>query len=242
MNLFLEDNSMNTKIIALRGTIFTQRIQLDNNALTKLLPLFEGFSVEMVPVGNDVPFPVPVSFNWSLVTPTKDCRITFGNSTIDIVKTQNVEFSKAVISDFTQFCKSSYLSILSQFGNIVSRMAIAPTLKVELANNDEFIALTEKIASVQKFKNTPIGSMAFSDVYRVKEEICGSQILINYLSNFNASENYEGGEGMVIKEVVFSSDINTFQLSHNEFHSEHIQDFFTKVDSWFFEFYRFYFA
>lgn len=233
---------MNTKIIALRGTIFTQRILLDNNSLTKLLPLFEGFAVEMVPVSNDVPFPVPVSFNWSLVTPAKDCRITFGNSTIDIVKTLNIEFSEEVISEFTTFCKNSYLAILSQFGNIVSRMAIAPTLKIELADNDEFIALTEKMASVQRFKNTPIGTMSFSDVYRVKEDICGSQILINYLSNFNATENFEGGDGTTIKEVIFSSDINTFQLSHNEFHSEHIDDFFTKVDSWYFDFYRFYFA
>lgn len=233
---------MNTKIIALRGTIFTQRIQLDNNSLTKLLPLFDGFAVEMVPVANDVPFPMPVSFNWSLVTSVKDCRITFGNSTIDIVKTLNVDFSEEVITEFTTFCKNSYLAIFSQFENLVSRMAIAPTLKIEFADNDEFIALTEKMASVKRFKNTPIGTMSFSDVYRVKEDICGSQVLINYLSNFNAAENFEGGEGTTIKEVVFSSDINTFQLSHNEFYAEHINDFFTKVDSWYFDFYRFYFA
>ena len=242
MNLFIEDNPMKTKIINLRGTVFTQRIQLDNNSLTKLLPLFKDFSVEMVPVGGNAPFPVPVSFNWGLVSSAKDCRITFGNNAIDIVKTLNVDFSEKVISEFTQFCKDSYLAIISQFSSIVSRMAIAPTLKLELEDNIEFISLTEKIASVQRFKDTPIGTMSFSDVYRVKEDIRGSQVLINYLSNFNAAEKFEGGEGTTIKEVVFSSDINTFQLSHNEFRAEDVGDFFSKVDSWYLDFYSFYFA
>ena len=233
---------MKTKISTLRGTIFTQRIQLDNNSLTKLLPLFRDFAVEMVPVGGNVPIPMPVSFNWSLVSSAKDCRITFGNNAIDVVKSFNVDFSEEVISDFTHFCRQSYLAIISQFDNIVSRMAIAPTLKIELSDNDEFIALTEKIAAVQRFKDTPIGTMSFSDVYRVKEDICGSQVLINYLSNFNATEKFETGEGATIKEVIFSSDINTFQLSHNEFRAEDVGDFFSKADKWYLEFHRFYFA
>ena len=47
---------MKIKATTLRGTIFTQRIPLDNNTLQKILPLFDGYAVEMVPAGPEGPF------------------------------------------------------------------------------------------------------------------------------------------------------------------------------------------
>lgn len=233
---------MNIKLTNLRGTIFTQRIPLDNESLTKLLPLFEGFSVEMVPTASDAPFPVPVAFNWSLVNSTKDCRIIFTNSTIDIVKSVYIEYSEAAIKDFTKFCQSSYIAIYTKYKSMVSRMALAPTLKIELGNNEEFIELTKRIASVKTFKDTPISTMSFSDVYRVSEDICGSPILINFLSFFNSAESIEGNSLSPVKEVQFAADINTFQLAHNEFTDSHLSYFYEKVAGWYLEFYRFYFG
>ena len=85
---------MNVKVTDLRGTIFTKRIILDNNSLTKLLPLFSGFSVEMVPAPPEGPFPMPATFNWSLVNEKKDCRIIFANNTIDIIKSTYIDYTE----------------------------------------------------------------------------------------------------------------------------------------------------
>jgi len=232
---------MNIKITNLRGTVFTQRIPLDNNSLTKLLPLFPNFSVEMVPTAQEAAFPIPMAFNWSLVNEKKDCRVIFSNNTIDIVREIYIDYTEDAIKEFAELCQKSYKAIFAEYKNVVSRMALAPTLKVELSGREEFVELSNKIASIKSFKETPISTMSFTDVYRVNEEICGNSVMINYLSNFNSSETIEGGTVAPVKEVVFAADINTFQLAHNEFNDSHLVDFYQKVADWYLDFYRFYF-
>lgn len=225
---------MKTKIINLRGTIFTQFIPLNNDSLTKILPLFPNFSVEMVPSGSNGPFPV---FSWSLKSNTEDCRIVFGNAGIDILKNLNVPFDEQVIIDFAALCQDSYEKINSQYRNNISRMALAPTLKMEFEDNLEFISLTNKIASTKDFKSTPISTMSFSDVYRVKEIIRGQEVLINFVSNFNTTEDINTEN----KTVVFVADINTYQNLLYKFDKDHLSEFYQKVGGWYSECYHFYF-
>ena len=130
---------MKIKATTLRGTIFTQRIPLDNNTLQKILPLFDGYAVEMVPAGPEGPFPA-MAFNWSLKSSKEDCRIVFGNATIDIIKNVNTESISDAITAFSLFCQTSFENIYANFGNPVSRMALAPSLKVDLENESEFMS------------------------------------------------------------------------------------------------------
>jgi hypothetical protein len=225
---------MKTKITNLRGTIFTQFIPLNNESLTKILPLFPNFSVEMVPTGSEGPFPV---FSWSLKSNIEDCRIVFGNAGIDILKNLNVTFDEQIIKEFAAFCQDSYEKINSQYRNAVSRMALAPTLKMEFEDNREFVSLTTKIASTKDFKSTPISTMSFSDVYRVKETIMGQDVLINFVSNFSTAEDINTDK----KTVVFVADINTYQNLLYKFDKNHLSDFYQKVAGWYSECYHFYF-
>ena len=225
---------MKTKITNLRGTIFTQFIPLNNDSLQKILPLFPNFSVEMVPTGAEGPFPV---FNWSLKSSKEDCRIVFGNAGIDILKNLNASFDEQIIKDFTVFCQESYEKINAQYNNAVSRMALAPTIKIEFEDNKEFIQLTAKIASTKEFKNTPINTMSFSDVYRVKENVGGQDVLINFLSNFGTTEDINTEK----KTVTFVADINTFQNLLYKFDKSHLSDFYQKVAGWYSDYYHFYF-
>lgn len=224
---------MKTKITNLRGTIFTQFIPLNNESLQKILPLFPSFFVEMIPDGNG-PFPM---FNWSLKSSTEDCRIVFGNAGINIIKNLNVDFDQLIINGFANFCKESYEKITSNYGFPISRMALAPTIKIDFENQEEFIALCAKIASSKDFKKTPISTISFSDVYRVKEKVAGLEVVINYLANFNTIEDINTDK----KSAIFSADINTFQNLLYKFEKNHLIDFYEKIATWYSEFYHFYF-
>lgn len=227
---------MKIKATTLRGTIFTQRIPLDNNTLQKILPLFDGYSVEMVPAGPEGPFPA-MAFNWSLRSSKEDCRIVFGNATIDIIKNVNTESISDAITAFSIFCQTSFENIFAKFGNPVSRMALAPSLKVDLENEDEFVELTKSIASAKNFKDTPISTLSFTDVYRVDDKLCGQDVKFNFLSSFNTTEDLNTKS----KDVVFSADINTYQGVPYNFDNTHLHEFYQKVAGWFDEFYTFYF-
>ena len=227
---------MKIKTTTLRGTIFTQRIPLDNNTLQKILPLFEGYAVEMVPAGAEGPIPA-IAFNWSLKSSKEDCRIVFGNSSIDIIKNISTESINEVISEFSLFCQKSFESIYANYSNSVLRMALAPSLKVDLENEDEFIELTKSIASAKSFKDTPISSLSFTDVYRVNDKLADMDVIFNFLSSFNTAEDLN----RKTKDVVFSADINTYQGKPYNFDNTHLHDFYEKAAGWFDEFYKFYF-
>ena len=212
---------MKIKATTLRGTIFTQRIPLDNNTLQKILPLFDGYAVEMVPAGPEGPFPA-MAFNWSLKSSKEDCRIVFGNATIDIIKNVNTESISDAITAFSLFCQTSFENIYANFGNPVSRMALAPSLKVDLENESEFIELTKSIASAKNFKNTPISTLSFTDVYRVDDKLCGLDVKYNFLSSFNTTEDLNTKS----KDVVFSADINTYQGIPYSFNDTHLHEFY----------------
>ena len=227
---------MKIKATTLRGTIFTQRIPLDNNTLQKILPLFDGYAVEMVPAGPEGPFPT-MAFNWSLKSSKEDCRIVFGNATIDIIKNVNTESISDAITAFSIFCQTSFENIFAKFGNPVSRMALATSLKVDLENEDEFVELTKSIASAKNFKDTPISTLSFTDVYRVDDKLCGQDVKFNFLSSFNTTEDLNTKS----KDVVFSADINTYHGVPYNFDNTHLHEFYQKVAGWFDEFYTFYF-
>ena len=227
---------MKIKATTLRGTIFTQRILLDNNTLQKILPLFDDYVVEMIPVGPDGPFPA-MAFNWSLKSSKDNCRIVFGNAAIDIIKDVNTEQINETISEFSLFCQKSFTNIYSEFGNKVTRMALAPSLKVDFDSEDEFIKLTESIASAKNFKDTPISSLSFTDVYRLDESLSGLNVKLNFLSSFNTTEELSAKT----KDVVFSADINTFQGTSYNFDNTHLHEFFQKAAGWFADFFKFYF-
>lgn len=227
---------MKIKTTTLRGTIFTQRIPLDNNTLQKILPLFEGYAVEMVPAGAEGPIPA-IAFNWSLKSSKEDCRIVFGNSSIDIIKNISTESINEVISEFSLFCQKSFENIYANYSNSVLRMALAPSLKVDLENEDEFIELTKSIASAKSFKDTPISSLSFTDVYRVNDKLADMDVIFNFLSSFNTAEDLN----RKTKDVVFGADINTYQGKPYNFDNTHLHDFYEKAADWFDEFYKFYF-
>ena len=227
---------MKIKTTTLRGTIFTQRIPLDNNTLQKILPLFEGYAVEMVPTGAEGPIPA-IAFNWSLKSSKEDCRIVFGNSSIDIIKNISTEDINEIISEFSLFCQKSFENIYANYSNPVYRMALAPSLKVDLENEEEFIELTKNIAAAKSFKNTPISSLSFTDVYRVNEKLGDMDVIFNFLSSFNTAEDLN----RKTKDVVFSADINTYQGKPYIFNNTHLHVFYEKAACWFYEFYKFYF-
>ena len=190
----------------------------------------------MVPAGPEGPFPA-MAFNWSLKSSKEDCRIVFGNATIDIIKNVNTESISDAITAFSLFCQTSFENIYANFGNPVSRMALAPSLKVDLENESEFIELTKSIASAKNFKNTPISTLSFTDVYRVDDKLCGLDVKYNFLSSFNTTEDLNTKS----KDVVFSADINTYQGIPYSFNDTHLHEFYQRVAGWFDEFYTFYF-
>ena len=212
---------MKIKTKTLRGTIFTQRIPLDNNTLQKILPLFDGYAVEMVPAGAEGPIPA----------------IVFGNLSIDIIKNISTESINEVISEFSLFCQKSFENIYANYSNPVLRMALAPSLKVDLENEEEFIALTKSIASAKSFKETPISSLSFTDVYRVNDKLGDMDVIFNFLSSFNTAEDLN----RKTKDVVFSADINTYQGKPYNFDNTHLHVFYEKAAVWYDEFYKFYF-
>ena len=227
---------MKIKATTLRGTIFTQRIPLDNNTLQKILPLFDGYAVEMVPAGPEGPFPA-MAFNWSLKSSKEDCRIVFGNASIDVIKNVNTESISDAVAVFSSFCQKSFENIYASFGNSVSRMALAPSLKVDLESEEEFVELTKSIASAKNFKNTPISTLSFTDVYRVNDKLCNLDVKLNFLSSFNTAEDLNTKR----KDVVFSADINTYQGIPYNFDNNHLHEFYMNAAGWFDEFYNFYF-
>lgn len=223
---------MNTSLVItnLRASVFLPQIVFGKEIINALNEELDGFIPSVFTLPNINGLMVEQQPNeWMMVTSNRKQRLVFHESKVDFIDENELSYSKDAIAQFSEKCKRIFQIIISKSGYDVSRVAIAPTLKI-LKSREEIKTWINSLSNDRLFKKEQLDISDFSQIYRVKEKISGQVFLMNYLAKFGTERTMVrlNGRNTIVEQYLLDLDINTFADSNYVFGNDAVKDFYTQ--------------
>ncbi len=229
------------RIANIRGTVFAPKVNYNPENLHKMQDAFPGYMPSMIsPVSLPEFVPGMGVFknnSWRLVSADQMETISFFDDKIDIiVNCGNVPYSAELVGKYSARFLESFTKILRAFTFKYTRLAIAPTVYVPFFEGGEHNIhdFTKKIFAFHQFMGSELDNCDFSQVFRVKKSLNGTEYLINLLTRFASDMIQEqSANGIRIGQRLNTSmDINTYVNPEYSFGESELNDFFNNSPVW----------
>lgn len=220
-----------------RASIFMPKIPYNNETLQQLLPLFPGFVPSIIQPaieisGNQPPqFVGTASSTWELVSSDNKIHVVFADGKIDVLIHTKTSYTKETIAMLSKQSEEYFKIIMDKFGNMSSRLAIAPTLSVENIDERNLNIFISSQFNKKSYKDGVINNGSFTNVFRVNENINGESFLCNYNIKVKTVNELQAERNTIriINSLISEIDINTFPNPQYRFNVNHISDFFDRA-------------
>lgn len=238
--------SPNLIIKMCRGSIFTSTITYNPDTWEKFQTIFPGympvthapstidFQGNTIQIGNQM---------WTLSSKKDKVDINFLDGKIDIILQEcNLPYSKDNIDSLCKKIETIFSNIVNQLGLTSNRLAFAPLLISE-DQPSVSIAFARRIFGNRKFKGEQIDNCDFSNVFRIKEKINDSDVIINHLVNFALVQAPFVLNGRLSTNNILqvNLDINTLAGQQYIFSPNAVTEFYKEVSQWTIDFIDSYF-
>ena len=219
-----------------RGSIFTSTVKYDIETWQKLSTKFIGY----LPY-SQIPAAVAIQMNtlqipgpnyWVMSSKADNIDVYFLEGKIDVIlKDSNKQYSKDSISELCNKFQIIFAKLIDSLDLVVSRIAFAPLLVNNRDDTSQYVDFAKSIFRDRKFRGSSVDNCDFSNVFRVKENIEGEEIIINCLANFAVAQLPEviNMKLVVRNELQVNLDINTLGGQHYIFTIDKIKSFYNKV-------------
>lgn len=223
-----------------RASLFMPQIPYNNKTLQEILPMFEGFVPSIMQptlelAENQQPRIVNTpNSQWALITGDRTIEIIFNENKVDVLIHGKNQYSIELLKALAKQAYELLAKLVDKFGNMSSRLAIAPTLAIEGITEDKIASFACSKFTKSRFKDCEMSNASFTNVYRVTEKICDT----NYVNNYNIkiktlnSLNIENNIIKIINSLVCELDINTFPDPQYRFDIKKIEEFYTQSPDW----------
>lgn len=220
-----------------RGSIFAPTVSYNEDTWEKLAPKFIGFlpSEKGSPTinlqGNLIQLGGPT---WVLSSKKENIEIHFLEGKIDvIILARNSIYTSETIESLCLRVKDIFEKIVTTLDLKATRLAFSPLLLSRNTEHGEIIEFVRSIFNNRTFKGERIDNCDFSNVFRIRNDINGTGIVVNHLANFSVTQNpiEESGKLIMREALQLNVDINTIVGKNYIFSIEDINDFFSKSSS-----------
>lgn len=234
--------SNKVKIKELRGTIFLPTISFDK----KLCDRLSVYLNEFIPV---LSFPMMIGNlrieqqgGWAMTSLDFKHKLSFLDGKIDYTYIfEPNQGNHDAFNSFLNTCANIFKVIMDYTQNNITRIAIAPSFIVK-EDGEKVKNIIRDYFEINRFKDRPVDSCDFNQVYRTIENINGLDVTINYVSKFRVEQIQTVTDGNVTIEdsMVIDFDINTYPNPKIKFDNTFADDFCKKSDDMCNEFMKFY--
>ena len=235
---------MNTNLVVtnLRASAFLPQIAFGKEIIDALKEELDGFIPSVFSLPNINGLMIEQQSNeWMMVTPNRKQKLVFHESKVDFIDESDLSYNIDVITQFSTRCKRIFQTIINTTGFDVSRIAIAPTLRI-IKSREEIKTWINTLSNGQLFKEEQLDISDFSQIYRVKEKIAGQEFLMNYLAKFSTERTMVrlNDKNAIVEQYLLDLDINTFADSNYVFDNESVGDFYSQSTNFCQSFIEFY--
>ena len=221
-------------IVKLRGTIFCVPIPFARDFVAEMSDALKDFTPLVIV--NAMPVP-PFFQTWQLNSPDNREALVFSGDKIDLFQNTEEMPSGEISNSFIDRCKIVFNKIMKLKNCKCSRMALAPTMAVEKPEK-----LYERLFKILEFQDAKLDSSNLSQVYHMKKNLLGKEILFNYVVNFrnDTSIVQNAGREQLREKFIADFDINTKQDPQYRFDDSMLNKFFDVAAACFKDFYELY--
>lgn len=217
------------ELIHYRATIFVESpigFTKDNVGMFplqdwKCMPLPDNANSRVIDPFEDVAFTEERygDMQWKAKNPEKGMAIIFLGQKIDIV---GLPFAEEQV--FLSACMDCFRAICDTYevGKIL-RFAYCPTYGEKKGNFDA-------VLKVNSFKGVAPENVSLRNVFRVKENVNGKNVTINYLMLI--SSGFYNENGTILPSVIYDVDINSLPEEKLSFVMEDVDSFLKSVSLW----------
>lgn len=229
-----------------RGSIFTSTITYNPDTWEKFQSIFPGympvthapstidFQGNTIQIGNQM---------WTLSSKKDKIDINFLDGKIDVLLQEcNLTYSKENINSLCYKIEDIFSKIVDTLGLISNRLAFAPLL-INNERSNESIVFARRIFGNRKFKGEQIDNCDFSNVFRIKETLSETEIIVNHLVNFALVQTpYIINGNLATNNILqVNLDINTLGGKQYLFSRNEVKEFYKEVPQWTIDFIESYF-
>lgn len=226
------------KVKNIRGTVFCAPVKFSKEIVVSLSELLNDYMPVLLHDSS-----LPFAPAWQMTSPDGNETLLFNGDKIDLVKTIGDTIDNNAISAFVDHCKSVFGKIMEITNYSSTRVALAPTIFVT-ENGVRPDALYDRLFGIREFQHAAPAISNVSQVFRVKKNIGGKDIMINHVANFHAENEVinVNGRNQLVETYQCDFDINTLPDPNYRFTVDDVKKFFDLSTTCFEDYYNLYFA
>lgn len=226
------------KVKNIRGTVFCAPIKYSKEFVVGLSEFLNDYMPVLLHDSS-----LPFVSAWQLTSPDNKETLLFSAEKIDIIRIIGDSVDNDAIAEFVNHCKLVFGKIMEFTGYACTRVALAPTVFVT-ENGERPDALYDRLFGIHDFQHTTPAISNVSQVFRVKKNIGGKDVIINHVANFHAENEVinVNGRNQLVETYQCDFDINTLPDPNYRFTVDEVKEFFDLSTTCFEDYYNLYFA